>query len=431
MFVVWACGWHCITHDCTYASAPVEKLERAPFVPPDPQNPPPVQITPDVAAENSEADGDGELSKLPGLLPDEWHHSGSVTAEYLYTGEGFQNTHGGIRTRGATRYRGNADLTLRLATGAAKWWDNGTFFVYLQHAHGTSLSPNYIGDGQLYSNLDTSSKAQDLTQLGEYWYKHTLDDEATSIKIGRQDANADFAYADLAGDFVNSSFATLPNVPLPYWPFQTLGLSAISQVSSQCRIGGGIYDQGQDIQQWWMNTVERGVFILGQADFLPFAECEDALLTQCRIGAWYSTSNTLSVADDGIFDGNYGAYFTLDRMMWTEDDDQEQGLGGFVQGAWCPSDRNQVDRHVGAGLIYRGLINGREADTLGAGFTLIMYGPEQRQLTGQAAENAVEAFYKARLSDWLAIQPDVQYITTPSGMQRDAFVVGVRFEAIF
>jgi porin len=132
--------------------------------------------------------------------------------------------------------------------------------------------------------------------------------------------------------------------------------------------------------------------------------------------------------EEANFENNYGFYGTLDRMVFREPDSDDQGLGVFLQFSWAPPDRNQVDRHFGCGLTYQGLLPGRGKDTCGVGCTLIDFAENLNALTGQTYENAVEAFYKYRITSYSALQPDVQYIAKPFGLERDALVVGVRFE---
>ncbi len=377
-----------------------------------------------------EAEDEAKKEDLPAtLLGPGWHQLGSITAEYLYLGEVFNNARGGIATKGATRYRGNFDLTLSLDTGRAGWWSGGTFCVYAHNSHGRTLTRDFVGDAQFYSDLDTSPKPQDVTQLGEYWYRHAFDEDALSVRIGRQDPNTDFAFADMGEDFVNSSFITLPNVPMPYWPFETMGVSSLYQVSEKLRLGGGAYDQGRDVNQWWLVTTSRGVFFIGQADYQPFADHEDARRTLIRFGGWCSSSHTEAVDASRVFENNFGLYVTAERMLLCEAGSADQGLGAFFQFSWAPPDRNQIDRAFGGGLLSRGLLPCRDQDTLGLGFSLVEFSPTLRELTGQTRENAVELFYKARLREGLAIQPDLQYIVRPSGIHHDALVVGVRVEA--
>ena len=287
----------------------------------------------------------------------------------------------------------------------------------------------FVGDGQYYSSIDTGND-QDVTQLAEYSYQHTFGEDLVSVKVGRQDANENFAFADLGGDFINSSFVTLANIPLPTWPWQTLGISSLYQPTSQLRLGGGVYDHGTDHGQWWMTAANRGVFVIGQADYQPFADDEDAGLTLICCGGWITTSNTEAVDTGSVFDDNYGLFTTLDQMLWTESGDNEQGLGTFLQCSWPPSDRNQVDLNYGAGLVYRGLLPRRDSDTLGTGLSVIEFSPALRELNGQTSETALELFYKARVRSWLTMQPDLQYIDRPNGNGRDALVAGFRCEVV-
>ena len=52
--------------------------------------------------------------------------------------------------------------------------------------------------------------------------------------------------------------------------------------------------------------------------------------------------------------------------------------------------------------------------------------PPQFCRTGR--ETVVEVFYKAQLSPTISLQPDIQYIASPSGIHSDSLAVGVRFQ---
>ena len=76
-----------------------------------------------------------------------------------------------------------------------------------------------------------------------------------------------------------------------------------------------------------------------------------------------------------------------------------------------------------AGFVYTGLLPQRDADVLGAGVAwaeLFQGGTNQ--------ETVFELFYKMEITPGISIQPDLQYIVTPSGIHRDAIAVGVRFQ---
>jgi carbohydrate-selective porin OprB len=50
---------------------------------------------------------------------------------------------------------------------------------------------------------------------------------------------------------------------------------------------------------------------------------------------------------------------------------------------------------------------------------------------GENRELVIECFYKAELTPRFRIQPDVQYVVSPSGIHRDALAVGTRFEVVW
>lgn len=86
-----------------------------------------------------------------------------------------------------------------------------------------------------------------------------------------------------------------------------------------------------------------------------------------------------------------------------------------------------VDSSIGdsfvAGAKYAGLWPGRDEDVLGVGVAwseLFQGGTNQ--------ETVIEIFYKGQLTPRLSLQPDLQYIASPSGIYRDSLAVGLRFQ---
>jgi porin len=379
---------------------------------------------------DSAAECESERAGLLHFLP---HSVGPITASAVYSGEVFSNTRGGINTNGATRYRGNFDLTLTGDLEQLVGLKGGSFFIYGGNLHGESLSIRDLGDWQLASNIDPFPYVH-LTQLHEYWYRQELWDGRLAFKLGRQDANADFGYADLGGDFVNSSFATMPTIPLNVWPAQSLGASAFFKLTEQFTLAGGVY-RSNKFNQFWGDVVpdERGLMVMGHAEWKTQIGPRRQLPGTWRVGAWLDTSDwqEITVAPvGGVFDHNYGFWFCGDQMLWKEEygTDDEQGVGVFCELGWAPGDRNFVDEYYGAGVVYRGLLPGRDADTLGLGVANVRFGRQTFDRDGLDYETVVEVFYKAQLTEFIVVQPDVQYIANPGGAGRDSIFAGVRFE---
>jgi porin len=371
----------------------------------------------------------------PGLFDFLPHGSNGITAEYIYTGEFFNKAHGGLNPSRASAYRSNLDVVLTFDTTEMKLWENGRFFVYGQDTHGRCLSENFVGDYQFFSNLDSSPK-QDLDQISEYWYQHSFVDSLLWFKIGKQDANADFAYVDLGGDFINSSFGLIPTVYIPTFPNPGLGISGFAQLTEQVLLAGGVYDGAPDGGQWGFNTLGKfGAMSILQLTVKTQWGAEGQLPQTVRVGVWQHSGDWEEVGAIGpprTFNQNYGAFASVDQLLWKEpgEEGDEQGLGTFLQFGWAPPNRNTVQEYYGAGLTYRGLIDGRDRDLIGLGVANVLFSKYERQLTGASYETAIELFYKCMVGDYVSIQPDLQLIANPSGLYDDAFLVGLRFEMV-
>jgi porin len=129
--------------------------------------------------------------------------------------------------------------------------------------------------------------------------------------------------------------------------------------------------------------------------------------------------------------GNYGDYVLVDQMVCREDGSQHtRGLTPFATVAFAPSNRNTLPWFYSAGLVYTGLIPGRENDTAAFG---LAFGEFSKYLKGQNDEMVLEWTYAMTLAPWLTLQPDVQYIVKPSGMSHiaNALVLGMQIAVNF
>lgn len=401
--------------------------------------------------------GDGEADAPPeaaGLLKGIPHQfrDGGITFEAIYTGETFTKARGGITQNRPTNYRTNFDLVGTLDTAKMGWWDNGRLFVYGQNLSGRPLSQEGVGDVQLFSNLDSTineTERPHFTTIAEYWYEHALMDGDLRFKIGKQDANADFALTDLGGDFVHSSFGLPPMIPLPTFPSQALGLATFVQLTENLALGlaafDGVLPSGKSGVRWGFDSLgHNGAITLYQLEWKPQLGARGELPTTVRVGMWHHSDKdvwTEISADPNprTFCQNYGVWYTADQMIWKESEaaDDDQGFGIFGQFGWAPGNRNLIQEYYGGGLVYKGIVPGRDADLFGIAFASAMFGSGIRAqnldqgIFMDRSETAVEAFYKIQYSPFVSFQPDIQYIANPGGLYRDALLPGMRFEVVF
>lgn len=392
--------------------------------------------------------------ELPAGLFERLPHSfrdGGWTWEYIYTGETFTKATGGRLPARATNYRSNLDIVSVIDTERMGWWDGGRMFVYGQNLAGKPISADYVGDTQLFSNLDSTISATErphFTTIAEYWYEHFSFENRWRTKIGKQDANVDFALTDLGGEFIHSSFGVPPNIPLPTFPSQSLGLASFFDVTDTINLGVGVYDgslpSGPTGVRWGFDTLgHNGCMSMYQLQWKPQFGTNGQLPHTTRVGMWHHSDPNVwteytTDPNPRTFVQNYGVFTSTDQMIFKEEygTDDTQGLGVFGQFGWAPGNRNFIQEYYGGGLVYRGLIPNRDNDVVGLAIANILYSGPYRQVSAASGstigsnETAIELFYKILPSQYLSLQPDVQYIFNPSGQYKDALVPGLRFEVV-
>jgi porin len=338
---------------------------------------------------------------------------------------------GGIRRRWAARGLLDIELTVDLEklVGLA----DGTFYTDYQAFVGYDGSRD-IGDIQAFANIDTNRRSQ----LAEFWYEQWLWNKAFRFKIGRVDANSEFAFVDHGADFINSSFGITPTAfVLPTYPDPASGANFFLYPTEHISFGFGLYDgaasRGVHTGVHGPDTLDGSdLFFIGELDF-KWAVGPQALPGRIGLGGW--GHNGRFERFSGAFqDGTTGAYMTLDQMAWREKaavEDDPQGIGVFFQYGYADEAVSEVADHIGAGLIWTGAFAGRDEDILGIGVTYARLSDEADFVHDH--ETAVEWFYKVQLTPWLALKPDVQYIINPSGGGDidDVLVGTVRVDVVF
>ncbi len=122
-------------------------------------------------------------------------------------------------------------------------------------------------------------------------------------------------------------------------------------------------------------------------------------------------------------------------MLHPDVADDPRGLNVIVRYAYARADRSLLPQYAGGSAVWHG-IGPRHNDTAGIGgnfFTvkdpaLLALG-DAPVTPGHRSEWSLEAFYKARLTEFFSLQPDLQWFAHPGGANRDAFVAGLRIKA--
>jgi len=298
----------------------------------------------------------------------------------------------------------------------------GKVFLLAQNTHGRGLTEEFIGDAQVISNIDSGDN---IMQVSEYWWEIELSDNV-AVRLGKQDVNTEFLSITLAADFIQSSFGISPSATAPTYPDPSVAGLLLVQLKEDLNLKVGVWDALADGGSWGFSGNEV-VILFGALDY-TYALGDGRFAGAWEIGAAYFSGGDVS---GGTLPSAHGYYVQLEQLIYREnvcDDADAQGLGIFVSYFQAFSSGVIPAAAIGddflAGIVYRGLIPGRDEDVVGAGVAwaeLFQGGTDQ--------ETVVEIFYKARITPWLSLQPDLQYIASPSGIHRDALTAGLRFQA--
>ena len=425
-----------------------------------PDDPPPV------------APGDFLTGDWGGLRPKLADHG--VVPSLSYTGEVMGNTTGGFRR--ATIYEGLLTLGLDVDLQKLASWQGAKFHIGALMPHGAGLTQKALGDVGVVSYID----AYDGMRLDTVWLEQSFGGNRFSLRVGVLAVDDEFYQTTAEGLFVHAAFgwpSTLGlNVPLPTYPYATLGARLKAQPSSWSYVMVGVFDgnpapgvfrdpspnavSSTDFNKHGTAFALRrdeGAFLIAEAGVhfndppdpnappAPQADGKKAvkeprgLFTSVKVGVGYDT-DTFSDSYDGTLialssptapdrararGGDWAAYAQVDQELYREPGSDSQGLSAFLHGAYMPPDRNAFDFSGEAGLVYTGLIPKRNDDLCGIGCALIHASApsvaatrDANRATGSSStvspyELAIEATYNAHLRPGVWLQPDVQFIVHP------------------
>ncbi len=366
------------------------------------------------------ADLEHEPGRLFGPLLD---GESGITFEPVYYGEVFTNTRGGISTRRATRYEALLDLALTADFEKLNLPVPGKFFLLGQNTHGQGLTEQFVGDAQVVSNIDSFDN---IMQVSEYWWEGAFCGENVTVRLGKQDVNSEFILPESAGDFVNSSFGISPTLGVPTYPHTSAAAVVLVQLTDSLVAKVGVWDGVPDGRNWGFSGT--GITLtIGELEY-DYALCDGLLPGKIDGGVGYVSAGQIGPGLDEP--QSWAVHADFEQVLWREnwhDPANEQGLAMFLQyGTSYDQVLIEFPEYFGAGMIYRGLVPGRDEDVVGVAFAR-----SRLSFGGTEVETVTEVFYKAAVRPGFAVQPDLQYITSPSGLYRDSLVVGMRFEAAF
>ncbi len=346
---------------------------------------------------------------------------------------------GGLDTNGSGRNSASMDAFVTADLGKLGLLDDADVLLHLQSNWGAGVNSRM---GALYDVNDDADGDLGL-HVAQLWYRQWFWQRKLSLTLGFLDFQTIIdrnAFANSEDkQFWNQSLDNNPLVPLNIGLGASATFAPVKWWSLIVGVGDAqsvLYKPGFSTafhdESWFVAYVENGFHV---AIPTPRGPCAG----NYRVGVVYDprVRNVFPRSErDARRDGHdYGAYVSGDQMIFREGSKDEQGLGVFGRFGFRDAETNRVARFWSAGLMYRGLVPGRDEDVLGFGFSLARGGEEYRARVNRAFDNesVYELFYAVQVAPWLVVTPDVQYVDNPgaAGATGHAVAAGVRVRVTF
>jgi len=380
-----------------------------------------------------------------------------VAISPVWIGEVFGNPSGGMKQGVISDGLFNVALDLNLdRMSDASIFDDMLIHANALYIYGSSLSGSDVGDFSNTSNL----AAYNTIRLQELWLQKAFWEKRVSIKGGNIAVDNEFFQSSSAALFINGTFGAFTfigsNVPnAPVYPVASPGVRVQFLPTSKFYVMAGVYgmDNNSDPAVNNKNGTRfaldggSGMLVMSEAGYLLNQSPNDrGLQGTYRVGSFVHTANYTTWQSQANFANgtgplqsagtNYGVYGVMDQQIYLHG---AEAISLFVRSGGAPSNTNFVDYYVDGGFNFTGFIPGRLLDVGGIAVARSHVSDQfsdSQVAQGNppsTAETVIEATYKAQIAPWWSIQPDVQYIITPSSVQgsQNAFVLGVRTSVAF
>ncbi len=322
--------------------------------------------------------------------------------------------------RGRSLSRGLLQLGVGLDLEQLAGWKGSSFFAGLHSFHGRNGS-DVLGDIQGYSNID----ADRFDEIAEVWFEQRTHRGRLRLKLGRVDANTEFAFVGAGGEFVNSSAGFSPTILfLPTYPSPAPSVNLFYSPSPMLHLGVGLYDR--PFEATGSGDDPRALFTIGQVTLLGHGS---GVLGPRRLvlGAWHD-SGRLIAFDGSVTRGTNGLFAVAEQRLLLSR--RGTGLDLFLQYGRADEDLGEFATHWSLGLLALSPLPRRAGDGVGLMISAVDLSDAASAGFGRN-ETTIELFYGIALTPFLRLKPDLQYVMHPSGESGRSLVGTIRFEIAF
>ncbi len=358
--------------------------------------------------------------------------------EVVYTADVVANAAGGIDQ--GVRFIDNLDLAVSI-DGDSFGWHGGGILLYGIGNQGGNIT-SLVGDAQVVNNIEAP---QDW-RLFEAWIEQSIGNRF-SILAGLYDLNSEFDVNRNGALFLNSSHGTGLDLSQSgrngpsIFPVTSVGIRARAAFTNWLEVRAAALDgvPGDPEQKRGTHIVfdeDEGLLVAGEVEFTIDSgrahehsvnvprRMLDPISSRARVvfGGWFYTEKLPVIGRTTITQRSQGAYILAEWCPIREAKDRAQGLSTFIRAGVANDQVNRFSSYVGTGVLYTGLLEGRDEDQVGLAVAIAVNGdpymsrqqPSPSSDTFTRTETNVEATYAAQVAPWLTIAADLQYVINPN-----------------
>lgn len=370
-----------------------------------------------------------------------------ITFSSVYVTDFLGNPVGG-EARGFT-YTGSwgYDLVFNLET--LRGWDGCEFYVSFCWRRGRSLTADKIKNQFPVQQVFGTQ----TFQLDNLYFRYENDNRNLLWKIGRINGGDYFFQSDLYYNYVNNGFCGNPisiffNTAFTAYPHATNGTYLKIGPSPVFSTKWAVFFANSNVNKskyhgfdFSYNSTEKLIFITEWSFYVSPEKTGWSYPGSYRAGAYYTNGNFNANFPSNTKNGNQGFYMLFDQMVYRFDGaKKDQGIHPFMTLLFAPDGTNMMPFFTSTGVVLSGFSKKRPRDVIAFGGVYGQYSHKLNKLDNQplgrpyqSSECDLELNYRAQISDWFYIQPDIQYIIRPSGHKnvKNALAIGAQAQLTF